>query len=406
MLNNLSIPHAAQAATPQSEVTIRVNGKTVDMKESPAYVDSKLHLTYVPLRFVSEALGAKVNWQNMKSPIKVTLTEPIRQEITVWLDRKQAILNDATVELAGGPTLNNGRLMVPLRVISEGLGAKVSWSSIGGGRGIVDITAPWTEPGFDRMTYKLQAMPVHVAGVRGDYYGDENVTIEQLQHYDAYLDQTVMPRIAAWFPQVNQVEAKPPSIIVLSTADSLRTWTSKLWLAYYPEHYATFYFESNVILLTSQFDRSTETMLTLAAHEYTHWLIRHAFGSTSKLPVWLDEGIAHHVAWAIREQRTDWNTAMAASSWEDIAQSNTEVPELWTYTNQDSWIIAATQMLIQNYGYDKLARFLSLTASQSAVAAFKQAFGITPDQYQQLFNQEVARQRHLLVSFDQIPSPF
>lgn len=395
LLTSFSSPRFTEAASSQPEVVIRVNSENVDMKESPAYMDSKLHLTYVPLRFVSEALGAKIGWTDAQSPIKVTLTEPVRHEITLWLNRKEAVVNNISIELAGGPVLNNGRVMVPLRLISEGLGAKVSWTPTGSGTGIVDITTPWSEPDFDLMTYRLQDMPVHVAGQRGSFYGDENVTAEQLQHYDTYLENTVIPRIAAWFPEVKTLEAKIPSIVVLSTTDSVRTWTSRLWLAYYPDHYATFYSQSNVILLTSQFDDSTDTMLTLAAHEYTHWLTRHAFGSTDALPVWMDEGIAHNIAWSIREQRSDWKTEMAARSWLEIAQSHTEVPELWTYTQQDSWIVAATQMLVQNYGFDRLARFLSLTASQSAESAFEQAFGITPAQYQLLFSQEVARQRHL-----------
>jgi len=80
--------------------------------------------TMVPLRFIAEAFGAKVDW--------VAATK----EITLWLDtiqlrlkigQKTAYKNNETMTLDAPPVILQGRTMVPLRFIAEAFGAKVDW---------------------------------------------------------------------------------------------------------------------------------------------------------------------------------------------------------------------------------------------------------------------------------------
>ena len=47
---------------------IEVNGKTISLDAPPSIVDDR---TFVPLRFVSEALGASVQWFSESRTIKI-----------------------------------------------------------------------------------------------------------------------------------------------------------------------------------------------------------------------------------------------------------------------------------------------------------------------------------------------
>ncbi|MNW61703.1 hypothetical protein D3C74_397790 [compost metagenome] len=55
-----------EAAQVNDKVTVIVNGKNVDKVK---LIDGE---TYVPLRFVSETLGAKVDWDNKTKAATVT----------------------------------------------------------------------------------------------------------------------------------------------------------------------------------------------------------------------------------------------------------------------------------------------------------------------------------------------
>jgi hypothetical protein len=124
-------------------VTVKVNGYAIAMNEAPAYIDKNSQLTYVPLRFVSEALGAEIGWVANDVPISATVTDPKHHEVKVLLDEKKAEIDGTVVQIEGPPVLQNGRTMVPLRIISEGLGAEVKWvPGEGGANNVVDIKMP------------------------------------------------------------------------------------------------------------------------------------------------------------------------------------------------------------------------------------------------------------------------
>ncbi len=141
----LLMPHPTNAAE-ESNITIKVNGYVIQMYEAPAYVDGKTNLTYVPLRFVSEALGAEIEYVNTKTPITTTINEPEHHEVKVLIDSKKVEVDGKVEDYPGAAVLQNGRTMVPLRVISEGLGAEVKWTPKSGGGGTVEINTPWETP--------------------------------------------------------------------------------------------------------------------------------------------------------------------------------------------------------------------------------------------------------------------
>ncbi len=78
--------------------------------------------TIVPLRVISEDLGARVEWSNSS----ITITKS-GTPVILKLYSKTAIKNDQRVLLDVEPYLKNNQVMVPLRFLSETFGCNVSY---------------------------------------------------------------------------------------------------------------------------------------------------------------------------------------------------------------------------------------------------------------------------------------
>lgn len=97
-------------------------GKQKDIIDVSPYV--KNGRTLVPLRFMENALGAKLSWD------KVTQTAILEfkgKQLIVSIGKSEAYVNGEKVTLDVSPEINKGRTFVPLRFISENLGARVRY---------------------------------------------------------------------------------------------------------------------------------------------------------------------------------------------------------------------------------------------------------------------------------------
>ncbi|MCL6635019.1 MAG: copper amine oxidase N-terminal domain-containing protein [Peptococcaceae bacterium] len=80
--------------------------------------------TLVPVRAISEALGAKVDYDPNNRKVFIN-NGSINIELTV--DDDSAVVNGRNVKLDQAATVVNGRTLVPLRFVSENFGARVDW---------------------------------------------------------------------------------------------------------------------------------------------------------------------------------------------------------------------------------------------------------------------------------------
>lgn len=78
----------------------------------------------VPLRGIFESLGAKVEWNQQKQTVKATLNNTV---IELKINSTNAIVNGKTVKIDVAAKIVNNRTLVPLRFISESLGATVKY---------------------------------------------------------------------------------------------------------------------------------------------------------------------------------------------------------------------------------------------------------------------------------------
>lgn len=101
--------------------TLMINGNSVTV-EKP-YVAGE-GVTLVPLRVITEAFGAEVNWIDETQTIEITYPDV---KIVLQIDNPIADVNGKMETLLYPPELKNDFTMVPLRFISENFGADVSY---------------------------------------------------------------------------------------------------------------------------------------------------------------------------------------------------------------------------------------------------------------------------------------
>lgn len=99
-----------------------VNGKEIKLDTSPFIKNGR---TYVPLRFISESIGGSVYWDGNEKKVMITLYDV---SLTMWVNKTNYYVNSIPYVMDSPPLLlPPGRVFVPIRVVSESLGASVSW---------------------------------------------------------------------------------------------------------------------------------------------------------------------------------------------------------------------------------------------------------------------------------------
>ncbi len=104
-----------------------LNDKTIILELAPFIENGR---TLVPLRFIAESFGAKVGWEPKEQKITIELEN---KTIVLWVGKKEALVNNERYYLEVPPKIieikeiGGGRTVVPLRFVSEALGAKVDW---------------------------------------------------------------------------------------------------------------------------------------------------------------------------------------------------------------------------------------------------------------------------------------
>jgi len=119
-------------------VTVFVAGEQVNFPDQKPYIDEAKERTYVPVRFVSEALGATVNWDSVLQAVYI---EKPQLKVVLTIGSNEAVVNSVKKTLDAPAVLVGDRTMVPLRFVSEALGEEVKWTP-GGSGGRVDIRLP------------------------------------------------------------------------------------------------------------------------------------------------------------------------------------------------------------------------------------------------------------------------
>lgn len=109
----------AELAIGNNEVIL---GNKTDAIEVAPY--TKNGRTLVPLRFMEKALGAKVSWDEITETATLAFNG---KSLSVTIGSFDAMVDGVPVKLDVPPELKKGRTFVPLRFISENLGARITY---------------------------------------------------------------------------------------------------------------------------------------------------------------------------------------------------------------------------------------------------------------------------------------
>lgn len=110
--------------------SVTVNNHLVKF-DAPPYI--KGGSTYVPLRAISEQLGAEVSWNEETQTVTITKESTT---IEIKANSTTVSINGTPTELKSPATVTNGRTYLPLRFLAETLNFDVSWD---GDHDIIDI---------------------------------------------------------------------------------------------------------------------------------------------------------------------------------------------------------------------------------------------------------------------------
>lgn len=112
-------PGARAAAV---QITIELDGEAL-ASDVPPYITAS-NVTMVPISVISKGLNAGVVWNQSSKTVTITQGDT---EIKLTSGQKSALVNNASVALDTSVQIKQGRVMVPLRFVSEQLGLQVMW---------------------------------------------------------------------------------------------------------------------------------------------------------------------------------------------------------------------------------------------------------------------------------------
>lgn len=107
-----------------SDITVMVDGKVVNFPDAKPFIMNSR--TLVPVKFISDQLGANTSWDGKTKTVEITKDEDV---ITLKIGSTVISKNAKTTTMDVAPIISAGRTMVPLKFISDQLNVNVKWVS-------------------------------------------------------------------------------------------------------------------------------------------------------------------------------------------------------------------------------------------------------------------------------------
>ena len=116
----LTVSALAVSAASTKDITVKVNDTVIRFPDQKPIIQNER--TLVPIRFVAEALGYDVDWNEKDNTAVID-----DGKIVLYIGTNKAKINGKSVTLDVASTVVRDRTMVPLRVIAETLDCSVDW---------------------------------------------------------------------------------------------------------------------------------------------------------------------------------------------------------------------------------------------------------------------------------------
>lgn len=110
----------------KGSTAVTVNGTTSQMDVTPVMKNGSL---FIPLRYLGEAIGVDVTWDNTKKTLWIMDSD---NTAVFWAGQSYMELNGERKNIGAPVFLDSGRVQVPVRFIAELLGWKVNYAPADG----------------------------------------------------------------------------------------------------------------------------------------------------------------------------------------------------------------------------------------------------------------------------------
>lgn len=117
-----------EAASSTKPIEVLLNAKKIQFPDAKPFQDNNDYVM-VPIRFVSEALGAKVGWEKTGGQLAVSIKNDAHA-VNMTVGQNTATVDGQTKTYETKIILKQNRTFVPLRLVSEGLGQTVEWDKV------------------------------------------------------------------------------------------------------------------------------------------------------------------------------------------------------------------------------------------------------------------------------------
>jgi len=114
----------ASELTEQVFISVKINGQVIFTDTNP-YV--KQNRTFVPVRFVAEAFGMNVHWNQEEKKVIIADESTL---VELWQDRNLISVNGKEIIMDVNTEEKDGRIMVPVRHFAEAMGFSVEWDNM------------------------------------------------------------------------------------------------------------------------------------------------------------------------------------------------------------------------------------------------------------------------------------
>ena len=103
------------------------NGVKVEMDSAPMLIDGR---TYLPVRFITDPLGAYVEWDNDERKVTINLSG---RTVELWVDNPSAKIDGVVWPIDPNnpgvtPIIINDRVYLPIRFVAEAFQCQVDWN--------------------------------------------------------------------------------------------------------------------------------------------------------------------------------------------------------------------------------------------------------------------------------------
>ena len=114
------IPLAINGST---GIIVTVDGKAVNFPDAKPFIDENGR-TLIPVRFVTESLGATVEWIEKYQEVKI---KKDNVNISIMINDRDIVVNGRIKTMDTKAIIKEDRTFVPIRYVAEELGATVGW---------------------------------------------------------------------------------------------------------------------------------------------------------------------------------------------------------------------------------------------------------------------------------------